>query len=69
MTHVFFDQDKIDWTPYLKQQQIGEGVMIKIYIFLFLITVVFLNKFIQFVMTDEERVKRGQWMSEHLTAE
>lgn len=29
MTHIFFDQDKIDWTPYLKQQQIGEGVMME----------------------------------------
>ena len=29
MTHVFFDQDKIDWTPYLRQQQKGEGVIME----------------------------------------
>ncbi|HEX4851517.1 MAG TPA: hypothetical protein VFV08_11955 [Puia sp.] len=25
MTHVYFDQDKIDWSSYLRRQQIGQG--------------------------------------------
>lgn len=27
MTHVFFDSDQIDWAPYLRQQQVGQGQM------------------------------------------
>jgi hypothetical protein len=27
MTHVFFDSDQLDWSPYLKNQQRGEGIM------------------------------------------
>jgi hypothetical protein len=27
MTHVYFDSDQIDWGPYLKQQQVGQGQM------------------------------------------
>jgi hypothetical protein len=25
MTHVFFDSDKINWSPYLSSQQVGQG--------------------------------------------
>jgi hypothetical protein len=25
MTHVYFDSDKIDWSPYFRQQQMGQG--------------------------------------------
>lgn len=25
MTHVFFDRDKLDWSVYLRKQQIGQG--------------------------------------------
>ena len=28
MTHIFFDQDKIDWSPYLRSQQM-EGVVME----------------------------------------
>jgi len=27
MTHIYFDSDSIDWGPYLRQQQVGEGLM------------------------------------------
>jgi hypothetical protein len=27
MTHVFFDSDQMDWEPYLRQQQMGQGKM------------------------------------------
>lgn len=29
MTHIFFDQDKIDWGPYLRRQQVGEGTVME----------------------------------------
>jgi hypothetical protein len=28
MTHVYFDSDQIDWAPYFRQQQMGQGSMI-----------------------------------------
>ena len=28
MTHVYFDSDQIDWSPYFRQQQMGQGSMI-----------------------------------------
>lgn len=27
MTHVYFDSDQVDWAPYLRQQQVGQGYM------------------------------------------
>jgi hypothetical protein len=27
MTHVYFDTEQVDWAPYLRQQQVGQGYM------------------------------------------
>ena len=29
MTHIFFDQDKIDWGPYLQKHQVGDGFVMQ----------------------------------------
>ena len=28
MTHVYFDSDTVDWSPYFRQQQMGQGSML-----------------------------------------